>query len=183
MNRIGWNRLWLFKLMIICVSIFPAHRADASGTIEKTGDVLQILIPGIAYGSTFYLDDSDGRDQFYKSFATNLAITHGLKNIVNHKRPNGSDKSFPSGHASAAFQGASFIHKRYGLKYAVPAYIGAFFVGYSRVQSNKHYIEDVIAGAGIGIASSFYFTRSYKGFNVTPVANNGTYGLSISRQW
>ena len=60
--------------------------------------------------------------------------------------------------------GAAFIHKRYGWKYSIPVYVGATFVGYSRVQADKHFVEDVIAGATVGIFSSFYFTKSYKGF-------------------
>jgi len=71
---------------------------------------------------------------------------------VDKKRPTGSNQSFPSGHTSAVFQGAAFIHKRYGLKQAAAAYIGATFVGYSRVESDKHFTEDVIAGAALGIA-------------------------------
>ena len=122
------------------------------------GDILQILIPSLAYGSTFHEEDEEGRMQFYQSFFTNLGITHGLKTIVNKKRPNGGSRSFPSGHTSAAFQGAAFIHERYGWKPAVTAYFCATFVAYSRVESKNHYTEDVIAGAFIGTLSSFYFT-------------------------
>ncbi len=164
-------------------SVFLLQSVKAAGTVEQSGDIIQILIPAIAYGTTFYLDDSDGRTQFYKSFAATVLVTHGLKNIVNKKRPNGSDKSFPSGHTSAAFQGAAFIHKRYGFTASIPAYIGAIFVGYSRVESKNHYVEDVLAGAAIGIASSFYFTDPYKGFVITPVASNGTYGISVTKRW
>jgi len=181
MNRTEQNRIW--KIVLIAIFLLPINRVIAADDIEKAGDVLQILIPSIAYGSTFYLDDSEGRIQFYKSFATTVVVTHGLKYTIDKKRPNGSSKSFPSGHTSAAFQGASFIHRRYGLKYAVPAYIGASFVGYSRVESDNHYVEDVLAGAAIGIVSSFYFTTPYKGFNIQPIANNGTYGINFSKEW
>ena len=150
---------------------------------EKAGDVLQIIIPSIAYGTTLYLDDKEGQTQFYKSFGTNLGVTYGLKYSIDKKRPNGGKHSFPSGHTSAAFQGASFIHKRYGLKYAVPAYIAATFVGYSRVDSDAHYTEDVIAGAEIGILSSFYFTTEYNDFEIKPVTMNSGYGLSFKRSW
>ena len=70
-------------------------------------------------------------------------------------------QSFPSGHTSAAFSGASFIHFRYGLKYGIPLYCLASFTGYSRIHANKHHIEDVMAGAGIAILSSWYFTSPY----------------------
>ncbi|MCK4621250.1 MAG: phosphatase PAP2 family protein [Desulfuromonadales bacterium] len=169
--------------MAICVGILLSQRAIASDNIETSRDVIQVLIPAIAYGTTFYLDDLEGRTQFYKSFFVNLAVTHGLKNTIEKKRPNGSDKSFPSGHTSAAFQGAAFIHKRYGWEYSLPAYIGASFVGYSRIESDNHYIEDVLAGAAIGIISSFYFAKPYKGVSITPFADKGNYGIRISKTW
>ena len=142
-----------------------------------------LLIPSVAYGTTFYAKDKKGRSQFHKSLITNFAITYGLKNIVDKQRPNGLDQSFPSGHTSTAFHGSAFIHKRYGLKYAIPAYVGASFVGYSRVDSDNHFPEDVIAGAAIGIVSSFYFTKPYKGIVVRPTAGNGRYGVTFSKRW
>lgn len=153
--------------------------ADRTKDIEKAGDIVQIAIPAIAYGTTFYLDDKEGRNQFYKGFATNFAVTHSLKHAINKERPNGGNHSFPSGHTSAAFQGASFIHKRYGAKYAIPAYVGATFVGYSRVQADKHDTTDVLAGAVIGTLSSWYFTKEYDNATVVLNASPDYYGLSV----
>jgi len=151
---------------------------------EDNGSLMRTLIPVAAYGATFYMHDHDGRVQFYKSFFTNLATTYALKNIVSKTRPNGrDDESFPSGHTSVAFQGAAFIQERYGLKYAAVAYLGASYVGWRRVATDNHYTVDVVAGAAIGIASSFIFTRPYNGFVVTPMADNGIYGIAISKQW
>jgi len=82
-----------------------------------------------------------------------------------------------------AFQGAAFIHKRYGWKYAIPAYLGSTYVAWSRVESDNHFTVDVVAGAVIGVASSFIFTRPYKGFVITPVADSGFYGIALSKQW
>jgi hypothetical protein len=153
----------VIKKNIRCLLFFPlllfVQQLQASDALERSGEIISVLIPIVAYGATFVLDDSDGRIQFYKSLVTNLALTYGLKSVINKERPNGADKSFPSGHTSAAFMGASFIHRRYGFKYSIPAYIGASFTGYSRVESDNHYVEDVIAGAAIGIASSFIFTK------------------------
>lgn len=181
MNRL--ERLETILLIGICVGLLPGQKVVAADHIEKAGSILQIAIPSVAYGATFYLRDGHGRNQFYESFVANLAVTYGLKYSIHKTRPNGGAHSFPSGHTSAAFQGASFIYRRYGLKYAIPAYIGAGFVGYSRVESNNHFTEDVLAGAAIGIASSFYFTKPYHGFHVAPVTRNGTYGFTISRKW
>lgn len=177
--KIGLLRLLLGYLIGLVLS----QSLIASPNIEETGDILQIIIPSVAYGATYYLDDNDGREQFYYSFATTVLATHGLKNVINKKRPNGSDKSFPSGHTSAAFQGASFIHERYGIKYAIYAYLGAAYVGYSRVESDNHYIEDVLAGAAIGIMSNLYFTTPYQGFVIAPSAYNGTYGLKVTKNF
>ena len=75
------------------------------------------------------------------------------------------------------------MRKRYGWKYGIPAYALASFVAYSRVESREHYPHDVIAGAGIGILSSFIFTRPYKGWQVQADVGGGYYGLRFSRQW
>ena len=97
-----------------------------------------------------------------KSYAINISTTAVLKIITHKERPDKSDyMSFPSGHTSSAFSGPSFIHFRYGLKYASPLYLLAEFTGYSRIESKKHYLEDVIAGASLAILSSWYFTTKY----------------------
>jgi membrane-associated phospholipid phosphatase len=154
--------------------------ADRTETVAKIGDYIQIAIPLTAWGTTLCLGDTEGQIQFYESFATNIAVTHGLKYLVKEKRPDSSNlDSFPSGHTSASFQGATFIHLRYGLKYAIPAYIAATYVGFSRVYANKHYTHDVIAGAVIGSASALIFTDKYKNIDISPIVYNGTYGATI----
>ncbi|MCD4677175.1 MAG: phosphatase PAP2 family protein [Desulfobacula sp.] len=156
----------------------------AADEIETAGDILQIAIPAVAYGTTFFLKDKTGRTQFYKHFLTTVVTTHALKFAIDKKRPEGGGSdSFPSGHTSAAFQGATFIHKRYGWKYSIPAYAGAAFVGYSRIYSDNHYIEDVLAGAALGIISGYIFVTPMNDITVSPIAGNGTYGLMISKSW
>ena len=175
--------LWL--VVLIFISIY-SDSAYARGSIEKNGDILQILIPVVGLGSTiFYEEGNEGIIQLSKAFVTSQLITEGLKTTTYKRRPNGACcRSFPSGHTSSAFTGAGFIHKRYGLKYAIPAYIGATYVGYSRVQADKHYVEDVVAGALVGTLSSFYFTELYnKGISIVPIAGKGVYGVNISWNW
>jgi len=180
-NKIYFKRGILYVFIILFITPDSLFAKDQ---IEANGDFLQIAIPSIAYGATFYIDDKIGRTEFYKSFFTSLAITHGLKSVVSERRPNGSSKSFPSGHTSAAFQGAAFIHKRYGFEYSIPAYLAATYVGYSRVESEKHYTHDVLAGAIIGTLSSFYFTSTYSGYSIQPVVMcERCYGFRISKAW
>ncbi len=128
--------------------------------IEKSGDILQIAIPAAALGTSI-TDNSKDKPvvQFVKSYLLSLLVTHGLKRIINEKRPNGGAYSFPSGHTTSAFSGAAFLQKRYGWKIGAPAYLLASFVGFSRVYAHKHYTWDVAAGALIGIGSAYLFVK------------------------
>ena len=149
-------------LLASSMLIAAPSQADSHSGVKRAGDIMALTIPALAYGSTHYMDDKAGRQQFYQSFAANVAATYALKSTIDKERPDGSDQdSFPSGHTSLAFQGASFIHKRYGLEYSIPAYVGATFVGYSRVKSDKHDVGDVLAGAALGVASSMVLTKRY----------------------
>ncbi len=174
---------------MLSILIFVSFLFAKNNNIEKIGDIVQILIPTVGYGTTLYLDDKEGQKQFYKSFFSTFGTTHLLKRTVRKQRPNnGNNQSFPSGHTSASFQGATFIHKRYGFKYSVPAYLGAVFVGWSRVYAQKHYTSDVLAGAIIGSSFSYYFTSpyKYKQINIEPIVynsrntNNNLYGMKIT---
>lgn len=134
-----------------------------SNTLEKSGDVLFVTLPTIAFGTTFLKKDKEGSKQFMKGFLINLATTAGLKLLIDKERPNFENgNSFPSGHTSVTFQSASFIQKRYGWKYGLPAYVLAGFTGYTRLDADKHDLTDVIAGAVIGVGSTYLFTTPYQ---------------------
>jgi len=83
------------------------------------------------------------------------AIVYSTKSIVNEKRPNSSEKnSFPSGHAATAFVGAELVRMEYGLGYGIGAYTVACSVAFFRLYNDEHWLNDVLAGAGIGILSA-----------------------------
>nr|WP_262910195.1 phosphatase PAP2 family protein [Zunongwangia profunda] len=85
-----------------------------------------------------------------------------MKLGINKQRPDRSnDNSFPSGHTSTVFHSAGYIHRRYGFKYSIPAYALAGFTAASRIDSKKHDILDVIAGAAIGLGANLIFTTEY----------------------
>lgn len=156
----------------------------AKSMTESIGDILSIAIPTGAYGTSLYLGDKDGQMQFYKSYASAMGATYILKYTVREKRPDSNNKdSFPSGHTSSAFAGASFIHKRYGLKYAILPYIAAVYTGYSRVHVNRHHPIDVYAAAALGTLSSWYFVTPYKNLQVTSIVGSDFKGLSLSYKW
>lgn len=145
---------------------------------------MSLGIPAGAFGTALLLEDREGSYEFIKSYSTNMLITFGLKYSITAQRPDKSaNDSFPSGHTSSSFAGASFIHKRYGFKYAIIPYLGAIYTGYSRVKSDKHYNRDVFAGALIGVASSWYFTTSYKNLDIKPVVGVNYKGISVAYRW
>ena len=165
---------------IIMLVVFSVMLFARSNT-EKIGDFLTLAIPAAAYGSTFYMDDEEGRKQFYKAYGTSMLTTVALKYTVREKRPDNDDMdSFPSGHTSSAMTGAVFIHKRYGFTYALPAYLGAIYTGYSRIQVNRHHPRDVIAGAVIGAVSSWYFVDPLQKLNITPEVDSKYKGIQIN---
>jgi len=85
------------------------------------------------------------------AFLINAGYTTLLKEVIHRERPNGEDDlSFPSGHASNAFTLAAVAERHYGWKAGVPAYTLASLVAVSRLQRNKHYLSDVMAGATLG---------------------------------
>lgn len=131
-----------------------------SQTVKTSGDIILVALPISSLATTLILKDYKGTWQFTKSALLNGAITYGLKYGINKPRPfDGGPYAFPSGHTSATFQAASFIHRRYGFKYSIPGYALAAWTGYSRINATRHDGWDVVAGAAIGIGSSFFFTK------------------------
>ena len=172
------------KILTIVLILTFTTSMYAKNNTEKIGDILSVVIPIGAYGTTLYLNDEEGQYQFYKSYGTTLAATYALKYTVREKRPDSDDTdSFPSLHTSSAFSGATFIYKRYGFEYAIIPYLGAIYTGYSRVHSNKHYTRDVIAGALIGTASSWFFTSPYKNLDITPEVGADYKGVQFNYKW
>lgn len=82
-------------------------------------------------------------------------LCEGAKHLVREPRPDGTnDKSFPSGHTAKAFCGAELCRLEYGNAYGAAAYAFAVATGIIRVVNNRHWCNDVLAGAGIGFLSA-----------------------------
>ncbi|WP_437397654.1 phosphatase PAP2 family protein [Flagellimonas lutimaris] len=127
--------------------------------LETTGDILLFSLPAATLTGTLVGGDQQGSWQFVKGFVLNQAVTVGMKYVINKPRPYGNgDFAFPSGHTSTTFQSAAFLQKRYGWSYGIPAYALATLTGVSRIAAHKHDGWDVLAGAVVGIGSSYLFT-------------------------
>lgn len=88
-----------------------------------------------------------------------MGITvNGLKMATRVERPDySSHNSFPSGHTATAFMGAEFLRMEYqdvSPWIGVAGYAIAAGTGFFRIYNNRHWLTDVLAGAGIGILSA-----------------------------
>jgi membrane-associated phospholipid phosphatase len=173
----------LLVLMMLLILLAVGGTAHAGGAVQTAGDVVTVLLPVTAGGMILGLKDGEGALQLAESGLLTLGVTYVLKYAVDERRPNGEQYSFPSAHTSVSFASAEYLRKRYGWELGVPAYALASFVAYSRVDSDQHYAHDVIAGAAIGIASSYLFTKPYKGWRIRAEADLGYYGVRLSRSW
>ncbi len=84
-----------------------------------------------------------------------LCLSRVPKHLLHSQRPDGRDDlSFPSGHATLAFTGAELVRMDYGNLWGAGAYAMSFYVCADRIYGNRHWLGDVLAGAGIGIFSA-----------------------------
>ena len=93
------------------------------------------------------------------SYGIMAAFVNGIKYTAKEMRPDGSQaNSWPSGHTATSFVGATILHKEYGLTrspwYSIAGYGVATATGVMRVLNNRHWVSDVLSGAGIGIMST-----------------------------
>lgn len=121
---------------------------------------------GIALTAGLKLAGVEGRSSWPRLLASSIAsyaVMAGFVNSIKYSakelRPDGSTKnSWPSGHTATAFVGATILHKEYGLTrspwYSIAGYTVATATGVMRVLNNRHWISDVLSGAGIGILST-----------------------------
>ena len=126
-------------------------------------DYSQFFGPAMVVG--LKLGGYEGRSDWPRLLASSLmsygimaALVNGIKYTAKEMRPDGSTaNSWPSGHTATAFVGATLLHKEYGLTrspwWSVAGYGVATATGVMRVLNNRHWISDVMSGAGIGILS------------------------------
>lgn len=118
-----------------------------------------------------------------------------VKKLTHEQRPDGSDYlSFPSGHTAEAFASAEFLYQEYrdvSPWYGIAGYSVAAGVGFLRMYNNKHWLNDVVAGAGFGVCSTklaywlypkiknLFGKHGHAQTMLMPSYNNGAFGLSF----
>ena len=133
-------------------------------------------------------------------YVLSMAIMGGstsiVKRVVDRKRPDGADNySFPSGHTASAFAAAEFLNQEYRdispwIGYA--GYTVATATGVLRLYNNRHWVSDVVAGAGFGIASTkiayllyprvkkIFAGKKRLNYSLTPTYQERAVGLAFS---
>lgn len=106
--------------------------------------------------------------------------TQVIKFATQRTRPDGTALSFPSGHTAAAFATATVLQDEFGWKVGLPAFAAAGWVATSRVQMDRHYLSDVIAGATVGLLAgrSLSVGKGPVRFSLTPMAVPGGIGVA-----
>ncbi len=180
------KRSALFLLFYLTTCIFAQSvKSQPRKAIKTSTDVLVLVAPAAGFIGSLVIKDYQGTKQIVLSGATSLAVTYILKYSIKKERPDHSNThSFPSAHTSVAFQGASFIQRRYGWKWGAPAYLLSAYIGWGRTYAKKHDWWDVAGGAAIGVASTYLFTRPFARkhrLTLAPAVLNGNYpGLYAS---
>lgn len=188
MARQGRGRYVAILVLAVLVAAVVPQGASAqthSDQFTEAGDAFQIILPAGALAATVVLGDWEGTKQFVLGGTANLAAVHGVKRLWGKERPDESGhNSFPSGHTAAAFYCPAFIHRRYGWKWAAPLYLGAMYVGYSRLHANVHWGDDVVAGASLSLLANWIATTPYKGrVAVVPDVRSDGYELAVRVTW
>ncbi|MEM7258492.1 MAG: phosphatase PAP2 family protein [Pseudomonadota bacterium] len=150
---------------------------QAGGISDQQADNLRaaLLVSGIVAAGV--KRDSQGLVQYSKSLIATAAATLVLKEVVDAERPNGEDNdSFPSGHVSMSAASAAFLHKRYGWRYGLPAYLATLLVAQNRLDNDHHRAVDVLASLAIAVSINEKLTSTLL---VTPKLSKSAIGIEL----
>lgn len=150
-----------------------------SGVIEFSASVASYTAGKLFHSQKTAAFGSD----LFRAEILNAVSTVGLKHALGRTRPDGGSWSFPSGHSSASYAAAAVVYSHFGARWGIPAYVLATYVGVSRLQENRHYPSDVLAGALLGSYIGFKVSgrdRAAHSLYIAPSFSGGTIGARAS---
>lgn len=168
LSELEWSTVPLVAFGFIAKGNKKNFRAARNNFIpsyeNRFDDNLQVVPVGISTILNFA--GYHGRSST-KRYLVSTALSYGwcalfvnsIKYSAKEMRPDGSTaNSFPSGHTATAFTAATILHKEYGLTrspwWSILGYGCATTTGIMRTLNNRHWISDVLVGAGIGVIST-----------------------------
>jgi hypothetical protein len=183
--------------------ILPITRPNPHDRKTPVDDIAQLAVaPSLFIFDALGDEKHHPVDQFFVSVMSYGIMVLPVRYIKDHypsPRPYGGNNSFPSGHTATAFIGSHVIYKEFKDSNPWIAYsgyaMGAFVAG-SRVAHDKHWVSDVLAGAGIAMLSTelayliyfpiknFITDKANKRFGnniiLSPIVQTNTLGLNFS---
>ena len=161
----------------------PYQLTSAMKGVKRSTDIVAVALPAAALIGTLCARDWQGLLQGVETAAVTAAVTCGLKYACREQRPDCSDMhSFPSGHTAVSFATSTYLTKRYGWKFGVPAYILSTYVAWGRCFSRQHYVWDCLVGAAVGAGSALIFTTPFAkkhDLKVAPIADEYNKNIGI----
>lgn len=193
--RIHLRRLYPTLALALCAfplaapALADSPRDREANFASHSGNLIYLALGAFLPLAT---DGSGGKRQTLRNLdavATSTLLCEGLKLLVREKRPDSEERtSFPSGHATAAFAMARMQADRHPDQ-AILWYGGAALIAESRVHLHRHYTQDVIAGALLGVGTAAAERNQPRGFLIAPFirpnssGKGRTVGLSLSRSF
>lgn len=171
--------------LTVTALFYPATSQASDRGWDRASSIARDALVAAAIGGPAVQRDWHGDVETVESMAIAGGTTFALKELVHERRPDGSDNnSFPSGHTSISFAAAASLEKRFGWHTGLPAFLVASFVGVGRVEADKHFVHDVLAGAAIGTLSGALLTsRHDDGVQLTPWTAHHGGGVSLSTRF
>ena len=181
----------------VIAMLFMIHYSLCTASAQQRhSDGLDDVLQYVPYASVLTLKACrmESRDEWPQllaatvgSWAVSAGVAYTLKHSIHEWRPDDSDnRSFPSGHTTFAFAGATVLHKEFGHQspwISVAGYGVATFTAVDRVCRDRHHWYDVCAGAAIGFLSTeltYYVTdRLFPRHNATLAFTGNTIDFAL----
>lgn len=184
------------KAFLLALALFTMMSAGAQ---QHHSDALDDVLQHVPMATVFVVKgcSSQSTSSSWTQLALTAAASYTLaagaawtaKKLVDERRPDDSNyRSFPSGHASFAFAGATMLHHEYGHLspwVTIGGYGLATLTAADRVVRDRHYIHDVCAGAAIGIAATelTYYVRKRLVKNDNVDLTFSGQGIHLALRW
>ncbi len=143
----------------MAASVVAQHRSDALDDVLQHVPMASVFVlKGLSEADMIDMENGTPWLEMtmtaIASYTISAATTYSLKQLVGERRPDKSDhRSFPSGHATFAFAGATMLHHEFGHCspwVTIGGYGLATLTAVDRLCRDRHYLHDVCAGAAIG---------------------------------
>lgn len=173
-------------------------RNKSLGDSSRWGDWMGQLIPNALYMGYMGIAGYNGNPEGYrraigmfKATAYSTSVTTVLKYTIREPRPidHHWKNSFPSGHTTSAFAFSGYVMAEHEYWIGIPALLLSTFIGYSRINDNMHWLQDVVAGATIGWSYGWGISRLQKKKQgestamIVPILDSQTAGVAFYKEF